>query len=48
MQLVIFYLYLMFHACAARFDVTENLKIFVNFFLELNKALNFVLHRMLR
>jgi hypothetical protein len=24
------------------------LKIFVNFFLKLNKALNFVLHRMLR
>jgi len=26
MQLVIFYLYLVFHTCTARFDVTENLK----------------------
>ena len=28
----------MLHACAARFDVTENLKNFTNFF-RLNKAL---------
>jgi len=27
-----FYLYLMLHVCAARFDVTENLKKFVKFF----------------
>ena len=27
-----FYLYLMFHACAVRFDITGNLKNFANFF----------------
>jgi len=27
-----FYLYLMLHACVAKFDVTRNPKIFVNFF----------------
>jgi hypothetical protein len=31
-----FYVYLMHHACAARFDVMENLENF----LELNKALD--------
>jgi len=30
-ELVIFYLYLMFHACAVRFDMTENLKKIQNF-----------------
>ena len=31
MQLVIFYLYLIFHACAARFDVTGNLEKILDF-----------------
>ena len=29
----------MLYACATRFDVTENLKFFANFFKELNKSL---------
>jgi len=33
-----FRLYLMFHACATRFDVTENLENFFGFHDELNKA----------
>jgi len=31
MQLVVFYIYFMFYACAASFDVTENLKVFLGF-----------------
>jgi len=31
MQLAIFYLYLMLHACAVRFDVVGNLKKFLAF-----------------
>jgi hypothetical protein len=40
-QLISFYLYLMFYACAARFALTENLKNlkFYKIFWELNKAL---------
>jgi hypothetical protein len=33
-----FRLYLMLHACAVRFDVTENLENFFRFWGELNKA----------
>jgi len=33
-----FYLYLMLHACAVRFDVTRNLEKFLVFWWELNKA----------
>jgi len=36
-----FYLYLTLHACAPKFEVTGNLKDFVNFFFELNNASKF-------
>jgi len=34
-----FYLYLVLHACAVKFDVMENVKNFAKYFWELNNAL---------
>ena len=38
----LFYLYLMFHTCDVRFDVTENLVKFWVFGLRLNKTLGYM------